>query len=95
MDLVMTRMSEILFVDPSVSNLDMILENLRPEVEAIVLDANESAARQMAAALHGRQGLDAIHVIAHGAPGRVSFSAGDWSLAWISTVADSPNEGRS
>ncbi|ODA95214.1 hypothetical protein BFX40_21645 [Mesorhizobium sp. SEMIA 3007] len=71
--------SEILFVDPSVSDLGTILANLRPEVEAIVLDANRPAARQMALALEGRDGLDAVHVIAHGAPGRVSFAAGEWS----------------
>ncbi|OBQ59488.1 hypothetical protein A9K72_24990 [Mesorhizobium loti] len=71
--------SEILFVDPSVSDLGTILANLRPEVEAIVLDANRPAARQMALALEGRDGLDAVHVIAHGAPGRVNFAAGEWS----------------
>src|SRR4051794_30473503 len=32
------RASELLFVDPSVSDLDTILRNLRPGVEAIVLD---------------------------------------------------------
>ena len=29
--------------------------------------------------LDGRQDLRAVHVIAHGAPGKVSFAAGDWS----------------
>ncbi|ESY78257.1 hypothetical protein X740_21750 [Mesorhizobium sp. LNHC221B00] len=74
------RASELLFVDPSVSDLDTILRNLRPGVEAIVLDTERPAARQMARALEGRGGLDAVHVIAHGAPGRVSFAAGEWSL---------------
>ncbi|WP_202351206.1 DUF4347 domain-containing protein [Mesorhizobium sp. 113-1-2] len=73
------RASEILFVDPSVSDLGTILRNLRPEVEAIQLDARRPAARQMALALEGRDGLDAVHVIAHGAPGRVNFAAGEWS----------------
>ena len=36
----MARASEILFVDPSVSDLETILGNLRPEVRAIVLDGN-------------------------------------------------------
>jgi hypothetical protein len=73
------RASEFLFVDPTVSDLGTILRNLRPEVEAILLDAERPAARQMALALEGRDGLDAVHVIAHGAPGRVSFAAGEWS----------------
>ena len=71
--------SEILFVDPTVPDLGTILANLRPEVEAIQLDAKRPAARQMAQALEGRDGLDAVHVIAHGAAGRVSFAAGEWS----------------
>src|SRR5258708_1880598 len=70
---------EILFVDPAVSNLDTILGSLRTDVEAIVLDAAMPAARQIATALAGRKDLGAVHVIAHGAPGRVSFAAGDWS----------------
>lgn len=71
--------SELVFVDPIVSDLGTILRNLRPEVEAIVLDAQRPAARQMALALEGRDDLDAVHIIAHGAPGRVSFAAGEWS----------------
>jgi hypothetical protein len=64
----MTGTSEILFVDPSVSDLDVILGNLRAEVEAIVLDASHRPAHQMAAAIEGRYGLEAVHIIAHGAP---------------------------
>lgn len=73
------RASELLFVDPSVSDIGTILANLRQEVEPILLDAERPAARQMAMALEGREGLDAVHVIAHGAPGRVSFASGEWS----------------
>ncbi len=69
---------EILFVDPLVPDLGSVLGNLRPEVEAIMLDRRSPAARQIAAALEGREGLDAVHVMAHGAPGRVSFAAGEW-----------------
>lgn len=71
--------SEILFVDPSVSALETILGNPRPGVEAIVLDSARPAVRQIAAALDGRHDLRSAHIMAHGAPGRVSFAAGDWS----------------
>ena len=43
--------SEILFVDPAVSDIATILGGLRPEVEAIVLDSSRPAARQIAEAL--------------------------------------------
>src|SRR5205823_3006317 len=51
-----------------------------PQVEPILLSDDEPAPRQMARAVARRADLDAIHVIAHGRPGEVSFSAGVLSL---------------
>ncbi|MER8856014.1 DUF4347 domain-containing protein [Mesorhizobium australicum] len=82
------RPSELLFVDPSVSDLGTILRNLRPGVEAIVLDPLSPPARQMALALAGVDDLDAVHIIAHGAPGRVSFTAGEWTARTLEHDAD-------
>ena len=79
---------EILFIDPRVADIETLLGHLRPEVEAILLDPVRPAARQIAAALAGRHGLDAVHVIAHGAPGRVNFTAGDWSAATLEEEAE-------
>jgi hypothetical protein len=56
-------------------------------VEAILLDARGPAARQMAAALEEYRGLNAVHVIAHGAPGRVRFAAGEWSAETLEDEA--------
>lgn len=77
--------SEILLVDPAASNLGTILKHLRPEVWAIVLDDQRPAGRRMASALAGHPELRAVHVIAHGAPGRIGFAADDWSSE---TLAD-------
>ena len=52
----MAHASEILFIDPSVSDLDTILGNLRPQVQAIVLDGIRPAARQIATELETREG---------------------------------------
>src|SRR5579871_3887249 len=73
------RASELLFIDPSIDDIGTLLANLRPEVEPHLLDAVRPAARQIAAALEHRRDLDAIHIVAHGAPGHVHFAAGDWS----------------
>src|SRR6476660_7586417 len=82
-DFAMARPCEILFVDPSVSDLDTILGGLRPGVEAILLGERPSAARQIAAGLEGRQGIDAVHIIAHGIPGGLNFAAGHWSAVTL------------
>ena len=81
------RVCEILFVDPSVSDLPTLLSGLRPSVEAIMLDPVRPAAQQMAEALRDRSGLDAVHVIAHGAPGRISFFSGEWTQASLNRDA--------
>ncbi|MCC8952374.1 DUF4347 domain-containing protein, partial [Bradyrhizobium sp. Pear77] len=72
--------SEFLFVDSFVPDLGTLLQNLRPEVQAFVLDHRRPAAQQMAEALEGIEGLDAIHIVAHGAPGRICFSSGEWTV---------------
>ena len=81
----MTSPTEILFVDPELDDLTTVLRGLRPGVEAVVLETGSPPARQMAEALAGREGLAAVHVMAHGAPGHVIFSGGVWSagsLEW-------------
>lgn len=85
---VVTRASEVLFVDPAVDDLGRILSGLRPGIEAVVLDPVRPAARQMAEALEGRADLDAVHMVAHGAPGRVSFAAGEWTCETLVDQAD-------
>ena len=72
--------SEIAFIDPGVSDLDTLLRHLRPEVDAIVLDRARSAPAQMAEVLRGRNSVAAVHVIAHGRPGELSFGSGAVSL---------------
>ena len=74
---------EILFIDPAVADLGTLLESLRSGVEAIVLDIARPAAGQIAAALAGRHRLSALHLIAHGAPGRVSFAAVPLLNRWV------------
>src|SRR5919198_2055022 len=72
-----TRKREIAFIDRGVDDLATLLAGIRPDVEPILLSNDEPAPRQMARAVQGREEqLDAIHVIAHGRPGEVSFSAG-------------------
>src|SRR5258706_3963607 len=79
----MAQKTELLFVDPFVPDLKTLLENLRPEVQAVVLDARTSAAQQMAQALEGVEELEAIHIAAHGAPGRIVFARGEWSAGTL------------
>jgi hypothetical protein len=79
---------EILFVDPSVPDIESILLSLRTGVEAILLDSECSPAQQIAAALAGPRGLAIVHVMAHGAPGRMRFTASGWSVETLAQEAE-------
>ena len=84
----MAHISELVFVDSSVGDRETLLSNLRPEVAAIVLDEHRPAAPRIALELASYGGLDAVHVIAHGAPGPVRFAAGEWSAETLEDEAD-------
>jgi collagen type VII alpha len=79
---------EIAFIDPAVFDPHVLLAGLRPGVEPILLNAAEPAPKQMVRTLAGYRNLAAIHVIAHGAPGRVSFAAGGWSAETLADQAE-------
>src|SRR5947208_12829105 len=70
----------IAFIDRNVDDLGTLLAGISPHVEPILLSDVEPAPQQMVRAVRGRAKLDAIHVIAHGRPGEVSFGAGALSL---------------
>src|SRR5205823_11784423 len=74
---------EIAFVDPGVSDLATLLRSLRGEVRVIILDPVGDPVRQMADALAHLSELRAVHIIAHGAPGEIAFSAGSLSLETV------------
>jgi hypothetical protein len=72
---------EVAFIDPDLTDIDVLFSGLRPEIAGIVLRRDEPASRQMARHVVELRGLEAIHVLAHGAPGEVTFAGGTLSLA--------------
>ena len=76
----MREATQMVFVDTAVADIDFLLRNLEPGIEAVVLNTDKSAPAQMARALVGRQDIKTIHVFAHGQPGEVSFTSDALSL---------------
>jgi Ca2+-binding RTX toxin-like protein len=76
----MVKFDEIAFVDRGISDLDTLLQGLRPEVKGVVLPGERPASAEIADFLHNRRDLDSIHVITHGQPGELAFAAGALSL---------------
>ncbi|TCP10971.1 DUF4347 domain-containing protein [Simplicispira metamorpha] len=90
----------IVFIDSRVQDAATLLQGLDPGTEVVFLQAGQDGLAQMAAHLQGRTGLDAIHVISHGAQGRVQLgnlmldqAALDAQQATLATIGDSLSAG--
>ncbi|MEZ4246451.1 MAG: DUF4347 domain-containing protein, partial [Nitrospira sp.] len=66
----------VVFVDPTVPNYQELLSGLDSNIEVIMLDSGQDGVEQIAAALSGRTGIDAIHLISHGAEGQLNLGTG-------------------
>src|SRR3954470_11027401 len=71
---------EIAFIDPAISDIDMLIASIRPDFAVIILKSIEPAVLQIAHSLMGCRDLSTIHVISHGSPGEVAFAAGGLSI---------------
>src|SRR5262249_27256270 len=63
----------VVFFDSAVANYQSLEAGLAPGTDAVVLDSRGDGLQEMAAFLAGRHDLTAVHVVAHGAPGRVTL----------------------
>ena len=57
---------EIVFIDSQLADRETLLKGLAPDAEAILLDADRDGVEQIAEALQGRSGIDAVHILSHG-----------------------------
>ena len=67
------NLTTIAFIDGLLTDLQTILSGLDPSATAIVLDPAQDGIQQMADALVGMSGLDAIHIISHGSSGQITL----------------------
>src|SRR5688572_30552002 len=74
---------EIVFIDAGVPDMGALRAGLKPGTHAVVLGAARPALAQIADLLKHRQDVAAIHVIAHGEPGKIHFASGILSLATV------------
>ncbi|MCB1087626.1 MAG: DUF4347 domain-containing protein, partial [Verrucomicrobiae bacterium] len=62
---------EIVFISADVYDHDYLASQLDPRMEVILIDISSDGVNQMATALQGRSGIDAIHLITHGSAGEL------------------------
>jgi hypothetical protein len=79
--------TEIAFIDPTISDLECFVSNLRPEIEAVVLGCSGAALTQIAAALEERADIDVVHIVAHGRVGEIQFASGSVTVDTLGRYA--------
>jgi len=72
--LAVTQRTEVTFIESDVGDLPTLLQGLQGD-EVHVLDAGQDGLAQIAGILAGRSGLDAVHIITHGAAGALDLGA--------------------
>ena len=65
----------IVFIDSRVQDAATLLQGLEPGTEVVFLQAGQDGLAQMADALQGRTGVDAIHVLSHGQSGQLQLGS--------------------
>jgi Domain of unknown function (DUF4347) len=71
---------EILFLTPSIHEYQQLLDDISPDVEVILLDPARDGIEQMAEALAGRTGIDAIHIVSHGTQAELTLGTAHLTL---------------
>jgi Ca2+-binding RTX toxin-like protein len=80
--------TEILFVDAAVTAADRLLLGLDPAVEVVTLASDRDGIDQITGELAQRQGITAVHLLGHGAAGRIQLGNGELSAETIQTQGD-------
>jgi hypothetical protein len=78
---------EIAFVSGDVPDLQNLIAGLREGIEVVVLDPAGDGVNQIAQVLAGRGGLDAIHLIGHGAAGALQLGDAVLDAGYIAAHA--------
>ncbi|MEM8513009.1 hypothetical protein RCH14_002335 [Massilia sp. MP_M2] len=66
---------EIVFIENNVPDIDTLIRSVGAGRDIVILDAASDGLVQIVAALAGRSGVDAIHIISHGAAGALNLGA--------------------
>ncbi|GJE54785.1 hypothetical protein EKPJFOCH_1269 [Methylobacterium thuringiense] len=74
---------EIVVIDKGVADLATLLAGVPAAAEVVLIDSARDGFDQLASALKGRSGIDAIHILSHGTAGDLRLGTGDLTAASI------------
>ncbi len=79
---------EIMVVDTSVAGWQDLISDLAPGTETILLDGTKGGIAQLAQALAGQTGIDAIHILSHGDTGMIKLGTDTLTTDTLAGYAD-------
>ncbi|UOA07816.1 Ig-like domain-containing protein [Methylobacter sp. S3L5C] len=72
---VVPQRTEIVFIESNIGDYQTLIDGINPGAEIYILDASGDGLAQIAQILNGRSGIDAIHIVSHGAEGLVGLGS--------------------
>ena len=73
--LAINQLNAVYFVNSDLADLATLLAGVPQGAEVVLLDPTHDGLTQMLTTLNGRSGLDAIHIIGHGASGLIDLGS--------------------
>src|SRR4051812_11857367 len=80
--------NSVVFIDPRIGDYQELLAAIDPTSEVVLLDPDQDGLRQIADWADARSGIDAVHIISHGAPANIQLGTADISLSTLSGYKD-------
>ncbi|WGV29016.1 ELWxxDGT repeat protein [Halotia branconii] len=66
-----SSLSRLVFIDPTVEDYQSLVAGVLPNTEVVILDAARDGVEQISEILTQRTGVTSLHLVSHGAPGRI------------------------
>ncbi|MEH2203197.1 MAG: DUF4347 domain-containing protein [Nostoc sp.] len=79
--------TNIIFIDSSVINYELLLENLVSTVEIVILDRYQDGVEQITEVLSQCREVESVHIISHGSPGCLYLGNTQLSLSTLQRYA--------
>ncbi|HYD64468.1 DUF4347 domain-containing protein [Azospirillum sp.] len=82
-DRALFRAKSLVFIDAGVEDRQTLMAGVPEAAEVVVLEAGRDGVAQMAQVLAGRADLASLHIVSHGAPGRLALGTATLDAASI------------
>ena len=84
----LTKSDRLLFIDPTVADYQILIDNLSQPAEVVILDAELDGITQITDSLSNYDDLDAVHIVSHGDAGKLFLGSTVLERDTLSEYAD-------